>query len=65
MNGNKTAFITLQENNAIATVDITSAKVSSIKALGLKNHNVAGAGLDASDEERARPRRRSDWHVWK
>jgi DNA-binding beta-propeller fold protein YncE len=47
----KTAYVTLQENNAIATVDIASAKVTAIKPLGLKNHNVAGAGIDASDED--------------
>ena len=47
----KTAYVTLQENNAIALVDIASAKVTAIKPLGLKNHNVAGAGLDASDED--------------
>ncbi len=48
---NKTAYVTLQENNAIAIVDIASAKVTAIKPLGFKNHNVAGAGLDASDED--------------
>lgn len=48
---NKTAFVTLQENNAIAIVDIATAKVTSIKPLGLKDHNLANAGLDASDED--------------
>ncbi|MES2898861.1 MAG: choice-of-anchor I family protein [Pseudomonadota bacterium] len=47
----KTAYVTLQENNAIAIVDIASAKVSSLKPLGLKNHNIAGFGMDASDED--------------
>ncbi len=47
----KTAYVTLQENNAIAIVDITTAKVTSLKPLGVKNHNVAGAGMDASDED--------------
>ena len=47
----RTAYVTLQENNAIAVVDIASARVSAIKPLGLKNHNVAGFGLDASDED--------------
>lgn len=46
-----TAYVTLQENNAIAIVDIATAKVTAIKPLGFKNHNVAGAGLDASDED--------------
>lgn len=47
----KTAYVTLQENNAIAVVDIAAARVTSVKPLGTKNHNVAGAGLDASDED--------------
>ena len=47
----KTAYVTLQENNAIAIVDIASARVTSLKPLGVKNHNIAGAGLDASDED--------------
>ena len=47
----KTAYVTLQENNAVAIVDIATAKVSAIKPLGFKNHIVAGAGMDASDED--------------
>ncbi len=33
------AMVTLQENNALATVDIASATVLSIKPLGLKDHS--------------------------
>ncbi|HEY9662322.1 MAG TPA: choice-of-anchor I family protein [Allocoleopsis sp.] len=33
------AYVTLQENNAIAYVDIATATVMDIKPLGLKNHN--------------------------
>lgn len=47
----KTAYVTLQENNAIAVVDIAAAKVTAIKPLGLKDHSVAGMGMDASDED--------------
>lgn len=46
-----TAYVTLQENNAVAVVDIATAKVLSIRPLGFKNHNLAGMGLDASDED--------------
>ena len=46
-----TAYVTLQENNAVAGVDIASAKVLSIRPLGFKNHSMAGMGLDASDED--------------
>ena len=34
----KTAFVTLQENNAVAVVDLTTAKVSKIIALGFKDY---------------------------
>lgn len=47
----RTAYVSLQENNAIATVDIESATVTAIRSLGLKDHRVAGAGLDPSDED--------------
>lgn len=47
----RTAYVTLQENNAIAIVDLATAKVTSIKALGTKDHSLAGMGLDASDED--------------
>jgi DNA-binding beta-propeller fold protein YncE len=45
------AFVTLQENNAIAIVDVATATVTDIKALGWKDHSLAGMGLDASDED--------------
>ena len=47
----KTVYVTLQENNAVAIVDLATAKVTSIKPLGFKDHSVAGMGLDASDED--------------
>ncbi len=47
----RTAYVTLQENNAIATVDIATAAVTSVRPLGTKNHNLPGMGLDASDED--------------
>jgi YVTN family beta-propeller protein len=46
-----TAYVTLQENNAIAVVDIASATVTDIIALGFKNHSLAGNGFDASDRD--------------
>lgn len=45
------AFVTLQENNAVAEVDIATATVTQILPLGLKDHNLAGNGLDASDQD--------------
>ena len=47
----RTAWVTLQENNAIAVIDVANAKVSAIKPLGLKNHNLAGMGMDVSGED--------------
>lgn len=47
----KTAWVTLQENNAIATVDIASRTITSVKPLGFKDHNVTGMGMDVSDED--------------
>lgn len=47
----KTAYATLQENNAVAVVDIATAKVTAIKPLGFKDHSLPGMGLDASDED--------------
>lgn len=47
----KTAWITLQENNAIAKIDIVSKTISSIMPLGFKNYNVDGFGIDPSDRD--------------
>jgi DNA-binding beta-propeller fold protein YncE len=49
----KTAWITLQENNAVAIVDIRSATVTGIAGLGYKDHSISGNGLDASDRDAA------------
>lgn len=46
-----TAYVTLQENNAIAELDIASATVTRILPLGFKDHSLAGNGLDASDRD--------------
>lgn len=46
-----TAWVTLQENNALAVVDVDKARVVRILPLGLKDHSLAGQGLDASDRE--------------
>ena len=45
------AWVSLQENNALATVDLAARKVTRIVALGTKNHNNKGMGLDASDRD--------------
>ena len=47
----RTAWVTLQENNALAKVDVATATVTDILPLGFKNHGVAGNELDASDAD--------------
>jgi DNA-binding beta-propeller fold protein YncE len=47
----KTAWVTLQENNAIGILDIKQKKFTKIVALGFKNHALAGKGLDSSDRD--------------
>jgi hypothetical protein len=42
----KFAFVTLQENNAIATVDLTTMSIVAVKGLGLKDHSLANQTLD-------------------
>jgi DNA-binding beta-propeller fold protein YncE len=46
-----TAWITLQENNAVATLNIATATITDIKGLGFKNHQAAVNGLDPSDQD--------------
>ncbi len=59
----KKAWVTLQENNALAILDITTATVTDIKALGFKDYGLAdsgfanahgagnsGNGIDSADE---------------
>ena len=46
----KWAYVVLQENNAIAIVNVDSAKVTEIAGLGFKDHNLSGNGLDPSDK---------------
>ncbi|WP_291010510.1 choice-of-anchor I family protein [Hydrogenophaga sp.] len=48
-----TAWVALQENNALAKVDIATAVVTNILPLGLKDHGVAGNELDVSDRDNA------------
>ncbi|MBE9263005.1 choice-of-anchor I family protein [Microcystis sp. LEGE 00066] len=46
-----TAWVSLQENNAVAVVNIVNAQVTSILPLGAKNFNAPGNGLDPSDRD--------------
>ncbi len=44
----RTAFVSLQENNAVAVVDLGTAQVTRLLGLGLKDHNQTGNELDLS-----------------
>jgi 2',3'-cyclic-nucleotide 2'-phosphodiesterase/3'-nucleotidase/5'-nucleotidase len=58
----ETAWVTLQENNAIAVIDIKSARVRKVFGLGFKDHSRAKNKLDASDDDGAIDIRR--WPVF-
>jgi len=46
-----TAWVAMQENNALAVVDISTATVSAIVPLGFKDHSLTANALDASDKD--------------
>ena len=46
-----TAYVCLQENNAIAEIDLVTAQVKRLIPLGYKDHGVVGNELDASDRD--------------
>ncbi len=45
----RTAWVTLQENNGIARVDLLNKVIEKIFPLGFKNYNSAGNSIDPSD----------------
>jgi Choice-of-anchor I domain len=47
----KTAWVTLQENNALAILDIEAGMFTQLVGLGFKDHSQRGSGLDASDAD--------------
>ncbi|MCB0015905.1 MAG: choice-of-anchor I family protein, partial [Anaerolineales bacterium] len=47
------AWVTLQENNALATIDIASAQVISLQSFGLKDHSQPENALDVSNRDDA------------
>lgn len=46
----QTAYITLQENNAIAVLDLASKQFTALRPLGYTDHRQPGKSLDASDQ---------------
>ena len=49
----RTAYVTLQENNAVAVVDVYRARVKKILPLGAKDHSLPGNEMDASNRDDA------------
>ena len=49
----KTAWITLQENNALGILNIKEGAFTELRGLGFKNHSLPGNALDASDRDNA------------
>jgi hypothetical protein len=47
----QTAWVTLQENNAIAIIDVHKAVVTDVVGLGFKDHSAAGNALDPSNRD--------------
>lgn len=46
---NSKAWVTLQENNSIAEINLLNNTVTAIRAMGLKDNSQPGNGFDASD----------------
>lgn len=49
----RTAFVTLQENNAVAEIDLKYGLITRVMGLGYKDHSVTDMGIDASDQDSA------------
>jgi len=47
----KTAWVSLQENNGIAKVNLVSKTIEAIYPLGYKDYNQSGNAIDASDKD--------------
>jgi len=47
------AWVSLQENNAIAVLDLINNQITDIIPLGFKDHSLPGNGIDPSDRDNA------------
>jgi hypothetical protein len=45
------AYVTLQENNAVAVVDLSNRQILDVVSLGYKDHSLADNALDPSDRD--------------
>ncbi|MBX2862570.1 MAG: choice-of-anchor I family protein [Leptolyngbyaceae cyanobacterium MAG.088] len=46
-----TAYVSLQENNALAILDLETETFTEVTSLGFKDHSIDGNGFDASNED--------------
>ena len=58
------AYVTLQENNAIAVVQLNQCRVARIMPLGAKNHGLPQNSLDTSDREISSTQGRISLRSW-
>ena len=58
----KTAYVTLQENNGLAIVDIATKKITNLFGLGFKDFNAAGNEIDICDLDESV--HQSNWHIY-
>jgi len=47
----KTAFVSLQENNAVAKIDLSSNTIVEVQGLGVKDFSLAGNAFDSSNSD--------------
>ena len=47
----KTAWVTLQENNGVAKIDLTTKKITNVFPLGFKDYNLTENIMDISDKD--------------
>jgi 2',3'-cyclic-nucleotide 2'-phosphodiesterase / 3'-nucleotidase / 5'-nucleotidase len=47
----RTAYVSLQENNAVAVLDIAGAELTRVFSLGLKDFSEAGNEIDPTDRD--------------
>lgn len=45
------AYVTLQENNAVAVISISQERIVQLLPLGVTNHSLSGFGLDTNDRD--------------
>lgn len=57
-----TAYVTLQENNALGIIDLTSGTVTAVLPLGFKDHSQPGNELDAGKDDGII--NIANWPVW-